>query len=112
MWPGPFSPTAGPYGNLPLRPCPPRPGPGESQVVDRHLGMRCFCPLLDCCHNEDQEPCASYGTHVHSGSPASGYLYPWEPGDESWRDSTGAVEALLAFGAKNIRPGPGVISTS
>jgi hypothetical protein len=66
-------------------PLPEPPDPGESQTAERHLGMWCGCRLLDCCHNElgiDHGP----GMHVDSGSPASGYLYPWEPGDESWRD--------------------------
>jgi hypothetical protein len=63
-------------------PPPPEPDPGESQAVDRHLGMWCGCPLLDCCHNEDQPPCSTYGRHVESGSPASGYLYRWTP--EQW----------------------------
>jgi hypothetical protein len=85
MWPGPFSPTAGTYGNYPLPPQPPRPDPCESQDVDRHLGLFCMCPLIDCCHNEDQDPCRSRGTHAHSGSPVSGYTQPWEPDDESWR---------------------------
>lgn len=53
--------------------------------------MWCGCPLLDCCHNEMPEDNYAFkggfhaGHHVDSGSPASGYLYPWEPGDESWR---------------------------
>jgi hypothetical protein len=89
MWPGPLSPTstAGPYGNFPLPPRPPLPDPRESQVVDRRLGMWCSCPLIDCCHNEDQDPCPSGSRpHVHSGSPVSGYTRPWEPGDDSWKD--------------------------
>jgi hypothetical protein len=50
--------------------------------VDRHLGMYCCCGLLDCCHDEtgdwDAFNCGHGRTvHVHSGSPASGYLYPW-----------------------------------
>ena len=61
------------------------PDPGESQVVARRVGLWCGCPLLDCCHNEDYGPCRDTGVHVHSGSPASGHVYPWEPGDESWR---------------------------
>lgn len=63
----------------------PLPDPRESQKVDRHAGMWCGCSLLECCHNEDSGPCVP-GRHVHSGSPQSGYLHPWEPGDESWRD--------------------------
>ena len=49
-------------------------------AVDRHLGMYCCCPLLDCCHNErDGEPfgCGRRGGHVESGNPATGYLWPW-----------------------------------
>jgi uncharacterized protein YuzE len=61
--------------------------------VDRHLGLLCLCPLIDCCHCEDTDEgdrwrltpdvlgCGS-GIHVHSGSPVSGYTQPWEPGDE------------------------------
>ena len=62
--------------------------------VDRHLGLRCGCPLIECCHNEDTDQGdrwrvshddggCSLGTHAHSGSPVSGYTQPWEPGDES-----------------------------
>jgi hypothetical protein len=108
MWPGPFSTIAGPYGNLPLPPQPPRPDPRESQSVDRRLGLWCSCPLLDCCHNEDQEPCGSWGRHVHSGSPASGYLLPWEPGDESWR-GTDAADILPA---RRLRVAPAPSSNS
>jgi hypothetical protein len=65
-------------------------------MVDRHLNLWCCCPLIECCHNEDTDRgnrwrvivaeagCRS-GPHAHSGSPASGYTQPWEPGDESWR---------------------------
>lgn len=84
MWAGPWSPTAT-TSNVPLPPQPPLPDPCESQVVDRHLGLWCGCALLDCCHNEDHGPCMR-GRHSHSGSPASGFVHPWEPGDESWRD--------------------------
>lgn len=45
--------------------------------VDRHIGLRCGCPLLDCCHNEGMPSCGARGHHVDSGSPPSGYLYPW-----------------------------------
>ena len=69
--------------------------------VDRHLGLLCICLLLDCCHDEDQGPCRSLGTHAHSGSPASGYLYPWEPGDELWRNLD-VVDVLATLGARNI----------
>jgi hypothetical protein len=75
-----------------VEPSPPLPDPGESQEVERRAGMWCGCPLLDCCHNEDYPAGFNCGNgvtwdgHVHSGSPQSGYLYPWEPGDESWRD--------------------------
>jgi hypothetical protein len=68
------------------------PPPDRSQQVDRHVGMWCGCALLDCCHHEWPEygttfrTCSS-GRHVDSGSPQSGYLYPWAPGDESWRDT-------------------------
>ena len=53
--------------------------------------MWCGCMLLDCCHHETPEDGyvfprhQSSGTHADSGSPQSGYLLPWEPGDESWR---------------------------
>ena len=77
------------YSNFPL---PPRqPEPDRSQDVSRRTGLLCLCSLLDCCH--DERPERNYSPspgheHVHmcSGSPQSGYLYPWEPGDESWRD--------------------------
>jgi hypothetical protein len=86
MWPGPWSPTTtASVFNRPIPPQPPPPDPGESQSVDRHLGLWCGCPLIECCHNEDHEPCRQ-GRHFHSGSPASGYAHPWEPDDESWRD--------------------------
>jgi hypothetical protein len=70
---------------------PPPPLPDRSQQLDRHAGMWCACPLLDCCHSEmpgDGYAFTHHGTgsHIDSGSPQSGYLYPWEPGDESWRD--------------------------
>lgn len=111
MWPGPFpstagsswptSPTASAYGNVPRPPQPPLPDPGESQLVDRRLGLSCRCPLLECCHNEDTDlgdrfrvtpgTCCASGFHVHSGSPASGYVQPWEPGDESWRNDAGLL---------------------
>ena len=48
--------------------------------VDRHLGMLCCCSLLDCCHDENGQPfnCGHvHKVHVHSGSPRSGWLYPW-----------------------------------
>lgn len=78
------------YNNFPLPPAPAR--PDRSQVVDRHAGMWCGCMLLDCCHNEmPEDNCefrrCTWGRHVDSGSPQSGYLWPWEPGDESWRDT-------------------------
>jgi hypothetical protein len=59
-------------------------------LVNRHLGMYCCCPLLDCCHNEQDGETWNCGhldsVHVHSGSPASGYLWPWA-GEEygAWR---------------------------
>jgi hypothetical protein len=70
---------------------PPPPLPDRSQQLDRHAGMWCGCPLLDCCHSEmpgDGYAFTHHGTgsHIDSGSPQSGYLHPWEPGDESWRD--------------------------
>lgn len=63
--------------------------------VDRHLGMICLCPLIECCHCEDTDEGDRYrvtpdrnvcgtGVHAHSGSPVSGYTQPWEPGDRSW----------------------------
>lgn len=79
------------YSNFPL---PPVPQADLSQQVARHLGMHCICALIDCCHNEMPEDnyafrhCSS-GHHMDSGSPASGFLYPWEPGDDSWRDGAG-----------------------
>jgi hypothetical protein len=67
--------------------------------VDRHLGLFCLCPLIECCHNEPTDEGDNYrypdppsaaacptGVHAHSGSPVSGYTQPWEPGDDSWRD--------------------------
>jgi hypothetical protein len=83
-------------------PPPPEPDPGESQSVDRHLGMRCGCFLLGCCHNEDQPPCpSSPHPHHHSGSPATGYVYPWEPGDESWRDRDD-ISMIIGAGGRNV----------
>jgi hypothetical protein len=86
------------YSNFPL---PVVPEADLSQQVARHLGMHCICYLLDCCHNE--MPGDNYafrhhssGHHMDSGSPASGYLYPWEPGDESWRDSLTDLSAVTA----------------
>lgn len=76
---------------MPGPPLPPPPDPGESQHVRRHIGMYCGCSLIDCLHNESDhrfESGAADRERVHySGSPQSGYLYPWEPGDESWRDT-------------------------
>lgn len=49
-------------------------------AADRHLGMYCCCGLLDCCHDENGDAfnCGRGRTvHVHSGNPATGYLYPW-----------------------------------
>ncbi len=85
------------YGNFPVRYVP---EPDRSQEVQRHDGMRCICLLLDCCHHEHPEDNylfshRSSGHHMDSGSPRSGYLYPWEPGDESWREESG-LGALLA----------------
>ena len=58
--------------------------------IERHAGMHCICHLIDCCHSEMPEDGYSFrdhgGHHMDSGSPQSGYLYPWEPGDESWRE--------------------------
>lgn len=71
----------------------------DATGLERHAGLWCGCPLIECCHNEDADEgdrwrisaeelgCRFAGQHVHSGSPASGYTQPWEPGDESWRDS-------------------------
>jgi hypothetical protein len=57
--------------------------------VDRHLGMLCCCGLLDCCHNENGRPfnCGLIReVHVHSGSPQSGWLYPWSPEEyDAWQ---------------------------
>jgi hypothetical protein len=98
MWPGPYSSssTATVGANWPL---PPRPPEADlSQQVARHLGMVCLCSLIDCCHQEMPEDnyafrhCSS-GVHVDSGSPASGFLYPWEPEDESWREYAGITGA-------------------
>ena len=66
--------------------------------------MRCSCLLLDCCHNEQPEDGFAFdhqrlGRHVDWGSPQSGYLYLWEPGDESWRGADAALrDALRALG--------------
>lgn len=68
----------------------------DATGVDRHLGLLCLCPLIECCHNEDTDQgdrwrvpadrnICSPGVHAHSGSPVSGYTQPWEPGDDSWR---------------------------
>src|SRR5260221_194731 len=76
---------------------PPVPAPPDrSQELERHLGMHCICLLIDCCHNEMPEDGCAFthgynGHHMDSGTPASGYLYPWEPGDESWRTALGPV---------------------
>jgi hypothetical protein len=93
MWPGPLSPTStAAYGNPVLSvPLPEPPEFSTAQTVERRTGMWCGCLLLDCCHNEIDGTWwnhGEHGRHVDSGSPASGYLYPWEPGDESWRDET------------------------
>lgn len=83
----------------------------DATGVGRHLNLVCMCPLIECCHNEDTDQgvrwrvpahCASERGHAHSGSPASGYTQPWEPGDESWRD-TDPITALIGAGARNIR---------
>lgn len=54
---------------------------GLATDVDRHLGLVCMCALLDCCHDEQEDKPFSCGRqhdrHVHSGNPATGYLYPW-----------------------------------
>jgi hypothetical protein len=80
-----------------VEPAPEPPRPCTPQTVDRHLGLWCHCPLIECCHNEDTDEgdrwrvtpgvlgCGSR-VHTHSGSPVSGWTQPWEPGDESWRD--------------------------
>ena len=68
-----------------VEPLPLPPLAKDLPAVERHLGMWCGCLLLDCCHNEDRHP-HGHGRHVDSGDPRSGYLYPWEPGDESWRE--------------------------
>jgi hypothetical protein len=68
-------------------PWPEPPEPSQSQHVDRHAGMWCACRLLDCCHNEIDGAWWNHGDagcHVDSGSPASAYLYPYEPDDDSW----------------------------
>jgi len=93
MWAGPLSPAStAAYANQPLPYPPPEPPEFSSaQTADRHAGMWCGCLLLDCCHNEIDGTRWDHGglrRHVDSGSPASGYLYPWEPDDESWRDET------------------------
>lgn len=99
MWPGPFSTTATIGANLPQPAQPPLPDPGDSQEVDRHLGLWCGCFLIDCCHNEDQPPCSASGPHHHSGTFASGFLYPGEMTDLDRHP----VVSLLAAGARNIR---------
>lgn len=67
----------------------------DSTGLDRHLGLYCFCPLIECCHNEDTDEgdrwrlsaaTCSPRRHMDSGSPLSGYTQPWEPGDESWQE--------------------------
>ena len=85
--------------------------PDRSQELDRHVGMWCGCLLLDCCHNELPEDgyafqWHSYGHHVDSGSPASGYLYPWEPGDESWREPPTLLP--VAVRSKKTQPRAGL----
>jgi hypothetical protein len=49
--------------------------PKDGPTADRHLGLWCGCPLLECCHNEDQFE--HRGRHIDLGSPRSGYLLPW-----------------------------------
>jgi hypothetical protein len=93
--------TATVGANLPPAPAPPQ--ADLSQQAARHLGMFCMCSLIDCCHHEMPEDNyafrhSSNGVHVDSGSPASGYRYPWEPGDESWRD------AAPPFPARAVNP--------
>lgn len=73
----------------------------DATGVDRHLGLWCGCYLIDCCHNEDQPPCPSTGAHHHSGTFASGFLYPGEM-TELDRDP---VVSIMASGARNIRLG-------
>jgi len=56
--------------------------------------MHCICRLLDCCHSEFPEDGYQFrhqdsGHHMDWGNPQSGYLHPWEPGDEPWRESPG-----------------------
>lgn len=63
-----------------IEPMPAPPLPKDLPRIDRHVGLWCGCPLLDCCHNEDQYPHRG-GRHIDSGSPESGYLYPWPPED-------------------------------
>jgi hypothetical protein len=72
----------------------------DATGVDRHLSLWCSCFLLDCCHNEDQPPCSASGPHHHSGTFASGFLYPGEMTDLD-RDP---VVMLMAAGARNIWP--------
>ena len=92
-------PARYPRAMWPVHVEPPPPPPDRSQILDRHLGITCFCPLLDCCHNELPEDGFAFagghhtGHHADSGSPQSGYLYPWELGDESWREA----DLLRAF---------------
>jgi len=76
--------------------------PDRSQELDRHVGMWCGCLLLDCCHSEIVGTIWNHGSAgpcCDSGTPASGYLYPWEPGDDSWRNAL----SLAQFGAVAIR---------
>ena len=83
---------------------PPLPDPTQSQAVERHAGMWCGCPLLDCSHNElagMRWNGGQHGRHVESGSPQSGYLYPWEPGDESWREHGGIPGAVSTASLPN-----------
>ena len=82
--------------------------------VDRHIGLYCGCFLIECCHNEDTDQggrwrvsaadhdCRTGRGHHHSGNPATGFVHPWEPGDESWRDMD-PITMLTGTGARNIR---------
>lgn len=85
----------------------------KSTGVDRHLGLVCLCPLIDCCHNEDTDEgdrwrcmpddfACGTGMHAHSGSPVSGYTQPWEPGDDSWRGDA----QLAALARRVTKAGP------